>query len=141
MQIVPPLLQTVSQDQCKPGGKRCTEFSYGIVEFLAFQIAHLADLIGVRPQRDVLLQEEDVVNFVLTPDTVASVGIMDACQIVKVLRLNLFNWYTQFVVKTPLRSQANAQGIVFLALLFDVVQWMTAASVCIGIGKGNLQKH
>lgn len=77
----------------------------------------------------------------LTPDTVTSVGIMDARQIVKVLRLNLFNWYTQFVVKAPLGSQANAQGIVLLALLFDVVQWMTAAGVCIGIGKGNLQKY
>lgn len=64
----------------------------------AFDVAHLAHLARIRLQVDVLLKEQNIVDLVFAPDAVAAVRIVDARQIVKVLRAYLAGRNAQLVV-------------------------------------------
>jgi len=87
MQIVPPELQAVLEYQREPGCQRGAELGHRLVDLVAPEVAHLADLVAVWPQGHVLLQKQDVVDLVLAPHSVARVRVVDAGQVAEVLRL------------------------------------------------------
>lgn len=138
MQVVPPQLKAVLQYQGEPRGQGSAELGHRLVDLVTSQVPHLAHLIAVRPQGHVLLQEQDVVYLVLAPHTVSCVRIVDACEVPKVLGLQLLSGYAQFVVQATLGGQSDAQCIALLALLLDFVERMAAAGVGVGIREGYL---
>lgn len=105
----------------------------------SLHVPHLADLPRVRLQVHVLLQKQNVVDLVLAPDAVAAVRIVDARQIVKVLRPNLAGWNAQLEVQPSLGGAPNSDRVQFVLFTVDVVQRMAAAGVRVAIGKGDLR--
>lgn len=74
----------------------------------------------------------------LAPDTIAAIRVVDARQIVEVLRPNLAGRNTQLVVQPSLGGAPNADGVQLVLFAVNVVERMTAAGVRVAIGKGDL---
>lgn len=119
--------------------KQCLlTWRYLPIDLCSFHILHLAHLASVRLQIDVLLQKQYVIDLMLSPNAIATVGIMDTRQIMKILRSYLGGRYAELKMEPPLRCTPNANRIQFFLFAIDIMQRMTAAGVRVAIRKGYL---
>lgn len=88
--ILPPHVESTGlQNKLEPRRQRLVEFRNFLLEVGPFDPLHGTDLGWVRPHVDVFLEKQDVIDLVLAPNAVASVTVVDSCQIVEVFRAHL----------------------------------------------------
>lgn len=140
IEVLPPLKEHGVANELEP---RC-ENQAGVVELLLellrSDVLCISDLVPVNVEIDVGLDEEDVVNLVLTPLAVAGGLVVDSGEEMEILKGNLLLLDTQLVLKLALSSSLDTGDRVFKgsASLGRDVERMGAASVCPHIGKGDL---
>lgn len=85
MQIIPPCVQPArTVDQIEPRRQRRIQRFNLLMQVVAFDPPHLAHFAWIWLNIDVLLQEQNVVDFVFAPPAVALVDVVNARQIVEV---------------------------------------------------------
>lgn len=93
VQMVPPVTQLMIEDEFEPGCQRGIDGFGKLVNVLARNPADLADLVGVRVQGDlVFLNEQHIVDLVLTPVTITRCLVVNPRHIRKLVRFNFVCW-------------------------------------------------
>lgn len=90
VEVVPPETKpTRFENELEPRSEGILERCNILVEILAFNPLDFADFRWVRLHIDVLLKEENVVDLVLAPHTIAAINVVNTRQIVEVFRSHL----------------------------------------------------
>lgn len=140
IQIIPPQPQPVLQDQVEPRRQRTGELGQVLVQLPPRHVADLRDLVRIRLDGDVRLQEQHVVDLVLAPFPVTAVLVVDAGDVLHLRDGNLLHGYPQLVVEPPLRGTFYADGVCFLVLSGDVGYRMATAGVRVMVRVSNLKR-
>jgi hypothetical protein len=111
-----------------------------LLEALRGNVLSISDLVLIDVKVDVGLDEENVVNLMLTPHSVTGSLVVNAGQEVEVLERDLLLLDTQFVLKLALGSSLDTSDGVLKSRtsLGRDMKRVRAASVGPHIGEGNL---
>lgn len=111
-QLTPPGEEKLLHDKLEPRRESCwVKLGHELLELFGRHVLCVADLVHVGFERDLGSDEEDVVDLVLAPlvlGVVVGCEVVDAGEVLELVKGDLLSGNAELVVELTLSSAANA---------------------------------
>lgn len=119
-QILPPQWKELLCNERKPGRDGDVFLLQAFQEtlkLLVLDVSYVLHLVLVRRDGNVLLQKQNVIHLVFTPQAAGGTSVVNPGEVNKLVRCGLFGWNAQFKVESSLCGRSHAPRVVFNGFL------------------------